>query len=60
MSQLQCTARRRCMDRDFYFLIKAYRGNQMAIEVLKLPADSRHSRPCHRFIVMESNAPASS
>ncbi|ATV19191.1 hypothetical protein CFN58_05160 [Pseudomonas avellanae] len=60
MSQLQRSTRCGCVDWDFSLLIKPHSENQLAIEVLKLPAESRHSWPCNRVIVMERHAPASS
>ncbi|RMM78068.1 hypothetical protein ALQ72_100461 [Pseudomonas syringae pv. maculicola] len=53
MNQLQRSTRRGCVDWDFSRLIKLHSGNQLAIEVLKLPAESRHSGPCDLVVVMK-------
>ncbi|KPB22870.1 Uncharacterized protein AC516_3907 [Pseudomonas amygdali pv. sesami] len=41
------------MDWDFSLFIKAHSGNQPAIEVLELSAESRHSGPCDLVVVMK-------
>ncbi|RMR38063.1 hypothetical protein ALP87_101892 [Pseudomonas syringae pv. coriandricola] len=53
MNQLQRSTRCGCVDWDFSLFIKAHSGNQLAIEVLELSAESRHSWPRDLVVVME-------